>query len=279
MHHTRRQTIKMTMKRPKIAGTVRVSILGIPLDLLKPEDVAIAATSMIESDSPCHIMMVEWWDIFRSWWRKNYRLALQRAALVIPVSRALVRGANFLYHQKFTAHEPFEFVIRLLSQLEKINAPIGLLGLRSHLIQTIEQRITETYPNIRVVLRYSGYFSRNMEHNLITAMKKSAPLCVLAGDGIPHKDLWFASNKKNLPHAILLWSAQVMNIFAGLKSRPRKKLYIFRTCGRLLRNPLRIFRFPFFIFYSLYLFFYKIFGKRTLHTQIEKIDKIEKMSR
>ena len=98
---------------------------------------------------------------------------------MLPVSRSVVRGARFLGRGLASLFNPFEFVIRTLSLIEKSKGAVYLLGARKRTLEAAEENLRGSFHGIRVVGRYFGFYSKKIEASIVTAIKKSAPHLLL----------------------------------------------------------------------------------------------------
>jgi N-acetylglucosaminyldiphosphoundecaprenol N-acetyl-beta-D-mannosaminyltransferase len=148
---------------------------------------------------------------------------------------------------------PFEFIIHLLGALEKQKGSLFLLGQKKGELQTVEQNLRTSFPELRFVGRYNGYYPKELKNDIITAIKKAAPSLLLSGRGIPKKELWIFENLKQFNPGIFIWCGGCFDIFAGKRDRPSKvawKSGVYRLPGLLIR-PWRILRMFPYLYYGI----------------------------
>ena len=246
----------------------RIMLLRVPLDILPPEDIPGFFHSLIaEDDSPNayqrgrDIVLLSVWDLLRARRNNEYRNFILRAALVIPISKSLVSGARFLTGKKLIRYMPFNFIISLLSSLEKREYQLYLLGAKSQILKKAEKNIHATFPRLRIVGRCTGYIKRQEEPALIEAIRKASPSLLLAGKGIRGGELWIARNGTRLNTGFRLWCSDLFHVFAEKRRRPSDAVFDrgLESIGFCLRNPLLFFRIFPFLRYKLLLLFYKLF--------------------
>ncbi len=240
------------------------SIFDITLANIARESIPKALDDSMANKRTTVVIFASWWDIMRSRWNRKWRKTLRKADWVIPTSRSLQSAAHFLGEDSVARHIPFDFIIMALSHLERIEASLYILGLAIHNVNHIENNIRETFPRIRTVGRYAGHFARNVEANVVTAIKKASPTIVVAGAGLPGGGGdWFLRRRSAFSGSILIWSNSAMEVFASIRKRPSRKLFnsLFGFMPGAALHPWRIFRAPFFILFLLYLLLKKIFRK------------------
>jgi N-acetylglucosaminyldiphosphoundecaprenol N-acetyl-beta-D-mannosaminyltransferase len=122
--------------------------LKVPLDIVPPEELPNVINRFISTmGSPGtpqkgrDIVLLSLWDLLRARRNNEYRNYVLKAALVIPISKSIVSGAKFLTGKKVERYMPFNFVISLLSLLERLEYPLYLLGSGSRVLKKTEKNI------------------------------------------------------------------------------------------------------------------------------------------
>jgi len=248
----------------------RIILLKVPMDIVKPEELPDIITSLIqqEKSSSDHskkkdIVLLSLWDLLRARRNSEYREYLFNAIMVIPISKSLLIGAKFLTGVKLYRYMPFNFVISLLSILEKMEYPLFLLGGKNQILKKAEKNIRSTFPRLKIVGRYEGKIRKHEEAAVIEAIRKSSPSLLLAGKGIRAEELWIARNSLSLNSGFRLWCSDLFEVFAEKRRRPSDAVFEkgLEGIGYCLRNPFKLFRIFAFLRYNLLLLLYKIFKR------------------
>ena len=232
------------MVSKSIEGINRINLMGVPLDILKEEDFEPVIRRIATDGMRNQIVFLDFNEYMRSRRDPERKRMLKEAALVLPISKALLRGSRFLKKGELIRHMPFEFVIRLMGILEHINGTVYLLGSRNKELNISSGNLRDSFPGLRIVGRHMGFFDQDREKDIVMAIQKATPTLLLAGSGLKGQDRWILKKKKDLHPGIYLWSSECFNIFSGKMRRiSRKKwergLYKF---PQVLKNPLWIFR-------------------------------------
>ena len=238
----------------------RIKVVGIPLHIVREENFERVVEELVARDALKQVMLVGLWDVLRTLWNRRLRDAMERAALVIPLSRALVYGAKFQQKRLPSRYHAFPFVIRFLSALEAHGRSIYLLGAPASGIAVAERNIRSTFPGLRIVGRYSGFYPATRESDIVTAINKAAPDFVLLGSGLPGKEGWVRAHAAELRGGLYLWHAQVFDVLAERASRRPEKV-IERLPGMvtaLITHPWRILRGPVYALYPLLLIYHRL---------------------
>jgi len=246
--------------------------LKVPIDIVTPEELPDVISGLLfstenpGSDSPGksqNIVLLSLSDLLRARRKGEYRNYVSNAALVLPISKSIVSGAKFLTGKHLSRYMPFNFVINILSVLEKKRHSLYLLGDGNRTLKKAEKNIHATFPTINIVGRREGVLRKQEEPVVIEAIRKASPSLLLAGKGVRGKELWLARNSGRLNPGLCLWCSDLFDVFAKKKRRPSDAVFEKGLEGLFFffRNPLRFFRIFSYVRYKLLLLIYKIFKK------------------
>ena len=246
------------------AKGVRVNFLKVPIDIVEPGQIDLLTFHLLTENREKNIVLLSLWDLLRARCNAEYRNYVQNAALVIPISKSIVRGVQFLHKKQAIRYMPFDFVINLLTALENHEFTCYLLGNKRRILSKAEKNVRDTFPGLRIVGRYPGSFRRQDEPVIIEAIRKASPSLLLLGKGVRGGERWIARNSGSLGTGMRLWCSDLFDVFAERKRRPS------RTVHRLglgcispcLHNPFKLLRIFPFLYYNLLLLIYKIFKKQ-----------------
>jgi len=241
----------------------RVNLLKVPIDIVAPDQLSSVVYDLLNDKKEHNIVLLSLWDLLRARRSGEYRTYVTRASLVIPISKSLIGGIKFLTGKKAHRYMPFDFIISMLTILEKREFTCYLLGGRRKVLLKTEQNVRQTFPKLRIVGRFPGYFKRHEEPIVIKAIRKSSPSLLLAGKGIRGKERWIYKNNLTLGEGMRLWCSDIFEVFAERKKHPSRAAFNsgLEWIGYCFHNPFKIFRiFPYFG-YKFLLLFEKLFAK------------------
>ncbi|MBQ4378266.1 MAG: WecB/TagA/CpsF family glycosyltransferase [Treponema sp.] len=242
----------------------RIELLGVPVDILRPEELQGEIMRILEKPGHKQIVFLTVWDLLRARnTKKDFGAALREADLVLPVSKSILRGAKFLKLDVPVRYNPFNAVIQILNTLDQHYKTLYLLGGHKKTVQTAERHVRDTFHQLRIVGRYVGYFPKSSEGDVIQAIYKASPSLVIVGDGIKEKNLWSYHRRDKFSSSIFLYYRDCLGIFAGRIRRVSEKTF---DAGNEIRNeiahnPLKIFLIFPYMRYKLLLLFYRLFRK------------------
>jgi N-acetylglucosaminyldiphosphoundecaprenol N-acetyl-beta-D-mannosaminyltransferase len=239
----------------------RISLLKVPLDIVPQEQLPETILQLLKIKNGGNIVLLSLWDLLKARRNGEYRNFVLGASLVIPISKSLVGGAKFLTGKTPIRYMPFDFVVNVLTILEKREYSLFLLGSKQRILKKTEKNIRQTFPQLRFVGRFIGGFKRQDEATLLEAIRKAAPSLLLVGKGVRGGERWISRNSDVLNRGFRLWCSNLFEIFAERKKRPSRAIFDrgLEWVGFCFQRPLKIFRvFPYF-YYKFLLLIYKLF--------------------
>ncbi|MDR1252441.1 MAG: WecB/TagA/CpsF family glycosyltransferase [Treponema sp.] len=241
----------------------RVNLLTVPVDIVASEQLEPLVRELLDQGKEQNIILLSLWDLLRARRSGEYRNYVRKAALVIPISRSIIGGIRFLTGKKATRYMPFDFVVQLLTILESREFSAYLLGGKKKIILKANKNIRQTFPRLRVVGRFPGFFKRQEEAAIIEAIHKASPTLLLVGKGVRGEEHWIARNSARLGGVMRLWCSDLFDVFAERKKHPSRASFDhgLEWIGFCFRNPFRFFRVFAYIYYNLLLLIYKLFVK------------------
>jgi len=241
-----------------------VKLLDVPIDIIAPEQLGDFVYDLLREKKEHNIVLLSLWDLLRARGNNDYRNYVLRASLVIPISKSLISGIKFLKGEKAYRYMPFDFIVSLLTLLEAREFSCYLLGGKTKIILKTEKNIRQTFPKLRIVGRFPGYFKRNDEATIIKAIKKASPSLLLAGKGIRGGEKWIARNNVALGDSgMRLWCSDIFDVFAEKRKHPSHSVFAhgLEWIGYTFQKPYKFFRIFPYMYYKILLLVYKLFKK------------------
>ncbi|GAB4372181.1 MAG: WecB/TagA/CpsF family glycosyltransferase [Spirochaetales bacterium] len=235
-------------------------VLGIPLDDIPPEELEETLSSLLGTEGVRPVVFLGLWDLLRARRDSEFRSWVERASLVIPTTKGVVKGARFLRKKVSHRYHPFDVMIRLFRLMEERGLSLYVLGGRLPYLQQAEKNLKQTFPGLRLVGRYPGYYPSQVEKDVLLAMRKASPHCLLLGPGLRGRERWAQRKLQDLPRSIVVHDPESFDIISGKRTRPSKETVEkgHEYLGGLVRHPWRVFRGIFYLYYLLLLLIYRL---------------------
>lgn len=242
----------------------RVELLKVPVDIVTPENLSAVVFDILKEKKEHNIVLLSLWDLLRARRSGEYRGYVTRASLVIPISKSLISGIKFLTGKKAHRYMPFDFIVSMLTILEKREMSCYLLGGKTRVLLKTEKNIRQTFPKLHIVGRFTGNFKRHDEPTIIKAIKKSSPSLLLVGKGVRGEERWIARNNSTLGTGMRLWCSDIFDVFAERKKHPSRSSFDkgFEWIGYCFQSPIKFLRIFPYLRYKFLLLFYKLFVKK-----------------
>jgi N-acetylglucosaminyldiphosphoundecaprenol N-acetyl-beta-D-mannosaminyltransferase len=230
------------------------------MDIVQEEDLETAIRLMASAKAKQQIVLLSFRDFMLARQSAERRLMLNQAALVLPTSKTLVRGIACLKLGEARRYMPFELVIKVLGVIEKLNGTLYVLGGRTREQNITAGNLRDSFPGLKLIGRYAGYYPKEREEDILTAIKKAAPTLLLTGGGLKGRDLWIYRHKEKLHDGLYCWCAECFDIFCGKKPRLSRTQWErgLDQIPRFFKNPLRFFLIFPRLWYYLVLLVYRI---------------------
>ncbi|MBN1523335.1 MAG: WecB/TagA/CpsF family glycosyltransferase [Spirochaetales bacterium] len=249
----------MDIKTSKIK---RINFLKIPIDSVDEDSCFSHCAKLLDKgDQNYQITFLTMKGLFRARRNMMYYKTLYESSLVLPTARGIIRGAHFLKKDTLTRYNTFDFVINLLSFAEKNNFSVYLLGGKKMDLEKAELNVRTSFPGLKIIGRYSGFFDERMEKDILLAIKKSAPALLLVGKGMKGKEYWLFRNRSNLAPGISLWVDNCFEIFSGSEKYVPENIFKagMESLSGASKKPWRFFTIFRYLYFNFLLLIYKIF--------------------
>ena len=203
----------------------RINLLGVGIDICKPEDMEKTILDLLDRQGPKQIVFLNIWDFLKARGKSQYAECVRNADLVIPVSKSILSGAKFLKKTVPVRYNPFNALISILSILETHYKSVYFLGGRKKTVMTAEKNVRSTFKNLQIVGRCVGYYHKSIEDDVVQAIYKACPSLVLMSEGIKEKDCWSYARRSRLNSSIFLFYNDAIGIFSDRKKRISEKTF------------------------------------------------------
>ena len=241
----------------------RINLIGVPVDICRPEEMENEILELLAKPGTKQIIFLSIWDLLKARRRGDFSECVKNADLILPVSKSILKGAKFLKKDVPVRYNQFKAIIQILSILDSHYKTLYMLGSHRNTLQKAEANVRATFPGLRIVGRYVGYYSKQVEPDIVQAVFKAQPSLVLLSDGIKEKNCWPYRRRNQFSSSIFLYYTDTFGIFSERIKRIKEKTFdkgneIF---VEILHNPFKIFLIFPYISYLFILLWTKLFKR------------------
>lgn len=242
----------------------RISLLGVPVDICSPENLENEILELLAKPGTKQIIFLSIWNLLRARHKGDFSETIKNADLIIPVSKSILKGAKFLKLDIPVRYNPFNAVIQILGILDSHYKSLYLFGSTKKTLTKTEHNIRDTFPNLRIIGRYVGYYPKSVENDIVEAIFKAQPSLVLLSDGIKEKNCWAYRRRNRFSSSIFLYYKDAFGIFSERVKRVSEKTFDkgHEIWSEVIHNPFKIFLIFPYIGYILSLIWYRLFKKK-----------------
>lgn len=238
----------------------RIQLLKVPVDILPPGSMEEEVLELLQKPGTKQIVFLSVWDLLKARRNDKFGECVRNADLVLPVSKSITKGTAFLKLPVPVRYNPFSTVISFLSVLDSHYKSLYLFGGRKKTLAQAERNVRATFPNLRIIGRYVGYYPKSVEPDVIAAIYKASPSMVLVSDGVPEKNTWAFNRRNRFSSSTFVYHGEILDIFAKRTKHVSPRTF---DKGReiwteIFHNPFKVvYIFPF-IWYKTLLVWYRI---------------------
>lgn len=175
--------------------------------------------------------------------KEMYEMLNNKDNLVVPDGIAIVKTANFLGYDIKERITGVEIAEHLLEIANKNKYKVYLFGATEEVIEKLENKIKEEYPNIKLVGASNGYIKD--KDSVMEYIKTTTPDIVMLAMGIPLQEKLINKHINDFKKGIFIGVGGSFDVLSGSKKRAPKIFIKLNSewLYRILCEPKRIKRF------------------------------------
>ena len=216
-----------------------VTILGMRVDCVSPEDTLTAIDRFIAQRTPHHIVTADASMVVTARHDAELQAIIEGADLVTP------DGAGILWASRlFGTPIPYRVSgVDLVGELCRLSPFKGyrlfFFGAGPHVAEEAAVKMRARFPGTQIVGTRDGFFSMEEEPEIIAQIQAARADIVLVALGIPKQEKWIAKHKAVLGASVLIGVGGSFDVFSGRVKRAPLVLQRngFEWLYRLLQNP------------------------------------------
>ena len=157
----------------------RINLIGVPVDVCEPENLEAEILELLAKPGTKQIVFLSIWDLLKARRKNDFSECIKNADLILPISKSILR-----------------------------------LGSHKKTLMKTEKNVRDTFPGLRIVGRYVGYYPKQDEDDIVQAIFKSQPSLVLVSEGIKDKNCWAYKRRNRFSSSLFLYYKDCFGIFS-----------------------------------------------------------------
>ncbi len=219
-------------------------ILGVPVDAVTTGQALDIVDRAIRERSGLHIGVVNAAKLVNMRRDSELRADVLSSDLILADGMAVVWASRVLRRSLPERVTGIDLMLGILGRGDARGYRVYCLGASDEVSRTVEQRIAEEFPGVRIVGRQHGYFTEEDEPGVAAAIKDSRPDVLLVAMTSPRKERFLARWSRELEVPVTHGVGGSFDVFAGKVARAPKG---WQRAGlewlyRVLQEPRRLWR-------------------------------------
>ena len=192
-------------------------ILNTRVDATSYEDACDRIQSWAAAKKSCYIVAANVHVVMTGYWQRSFQRLINGAALVTPDGMPLVMGLRLLGVQ----HQPRvygpDLMLAWCDRAAKVGISIYLYGGTASMLETLQQRLTDRFPELTIAGSYAPPFrplTPKEEQRDRDRIHASGASVVFVGLGCPKQEEWMARQQGNL-QAVMIGVGAAFSFHSG----------------------------------------------------------------
>ena len=227
---------------------MRIDVLGVGFDNLTMQEAVDRGMSLLRGEGMHYVVTPnpEIVEICRE--NPEANRVINGADLVLPDGIGVIKGAAMLGTPLKERTPGIEFASHLMGRMAKEGLSLYLLGAKPGVAELAAEKLSETYPGLKIAGTHDGYFKE--DGPVVDAIAASGADCVFVCLGAPKQEFWIERNGPATGAHLLCGLGGSLDVFAGTVERAPKFWcdhgleWFYRLCkepkriGRMMKLPL-----------------------------------------
>ncbi len=192
-----------------------VNIHGIPINNCTRTQAVVQIMHLIEDKEVHHIISLDPYKLQKIKSNADLQLISNRADMHIASGAGLEWAGRMLRKPIKERISILSLMMDLIRIAEKKEYSIFLVGAKPEIVEKTFSNIKKSFPDIRIVGRHGGYFSKDREKSVIEAMRKSEPDIVFVGLGFPKENEWIHQIRNEFSKTVFIGVGGSIDVISG----------------------------------------------------------------
>ena len=125
---------------------------------------------------------------------KKYRDAINKCDLVLNDGIGVKFGLSIFGIREKENMNGTDLIPEIINLAVKLDKNIYLLGGKKGVVEKVENKLRQKYPNINIVGKHDGYFNSEKCELIIDEINNKNVDLLIVGMGVPYQELWITEN-------------------------------------------------------------------------------------
>lgn len=219
--------------------TVRINVLGAPLDGLTLEQFAERISLFVEKGDPCFVITLNPELLYRAQYQKELLSMINRADLVTADGVGIVWACRVTGQPVPERVTGIDLMMRLLEYAAGRGWRVFFLGSAPGVAEAAAGRAAGMFSGLQVAGAHHGYFSDRENHRVISEISNTSPHLLFVALGSPRQERWIEQHLNLLGNVVCMGVGGSLDVLSGNVRRAPEWLCRcnLEWLGRLLIEP------------------------------------------
>ncbi len=219
----------------------RAEVLGLPVDLVRREEILAAAPAMAREGRCHHLVALNPIKVMRALREPELRAAIEEASVVYPDGVGITWALRKLHGARVPVLPGCELMDELLKLAGRERWRVFLVGARPEILAAVEERLARENPRLEVAGAMHGYFPDAERAAVVARVVAARPHLLIVAMGAHRQEAFVREVAAAGGVPLVLTVGGSLDAYSGAVPRPPRWVLGLRMewLYRLLRQPFR----------------------------------------
>jgi len=216
-------------------------VLGLPVDLVRREEILAAAPAMAREGRCHHLVALNPIKVMRALREPELRAAIEEASVVYPDGVGITWALRKLHGARVPVLPGCELMDELLKLAGRERWRVFLVGARPEILAAVEERLARENPRLEVAGAMHGYFPDAERAAVVARVVAARPHLLIVAMGAHRQEAFVREVAAAGGVPLVLTVGGSLDAYSGAVPRPPRWVLGLRMewLYRLLRQPFR----------------------------------------
>jgi N-acetylglucosaminyldiphosphoundecaprenol N-acetyl-beta-D-mannosaminyltransferase len=219
----------------------RKTLLGIPVDLVRREDLLRAVPEMKREGGSHHLVALNPIKVMRAQHEADLRAGIEEAAVVYPDAVGISWALRTLYRERIDVLPGCDLMGDLLDVAARESWSVFLVGAKPEVLEQMRARLEQDKPGLRIAGARDGYFADEERGAIVESVITSKPDLLLVAMGAHRQETFVRAVQARGEVPVIMTVGGSFDAYVGAVPRPPPWMLRLRLewLYRLVKQPFR----------------------------------------